>query len=55
MKSKDKQLPNHYSHDELLYAKNDRATNTRFSYYETEINARLVALAKEKQNVKAAT
>jgi hypothetical protein len=24
-KSKDKQLPNHYSHDELLYAKSTRA------------------------------
>jgi hypothetical protein len=52
MKSKDKQLTNHYSHDELLYAKNARAINTRFSYHETEINARLEALAKEKQKCK---
>jgi hypothetical protein len=50
MKSKDKELPNHYSHDELLYAKNARAINTQFSYHETEINARIKALAKEKQS-----
>jgi hypothetical protein len=51
MKSKDKQLPTHYSHDELLYAKNPRAISTRFSYHETEINTRLEALAKKKQKM----
>jgi hypothetical protein len=39
IKSKDKLLPNHYSHDESLYAKYVRAINTQFSYHEMEINA----------------
>jgi hypothetical protein len=51
IKSKNKKLPNHYSHDELLYSKKVKAINTRFSYHEMEINARLEALAKEKKKM----
>jgi hypothetical protein len=52
IKSKNNKLPNHYSHDELLYAKNPKAINTLFSHHELEINVRLEALAKEKKKCK---
>ena len=51
-KTNNKKLPNHYLHDELLYSKNAKNINTRFSYHETEINARLKALAEEKTKCK---
>ena len=51
-KTNNKKLPNHYLHDELLYSKNAKKSNTRLSYHETEINARLKALAKERTKCK---
>jgi hypothetical protein len=37
---------------QIIISKNAKSINTRFSYHEMEINARLEALAKEKQKCK---
>jgi hypothetical protein len=50
IKSKNNELPNHFSHDELLYSKNAKAINTRFSHHATEITKRIKELEKEKNN-----
>jgi hypothetical protein len=51
IRSKNNKLPNHFSHDDLFYAKSAKAINRLYSHHEKEITKGIESLKKEKKKM----